>query len=572
MTEQRRGRLEVEVGFCTERGPREENEDYVGVFQGGPDQLARFGVVAAVADGVGGHKGGRVAAELGVRGFIDGHLGQSEALGVRRTSARSIEAVNAWIHAHGRQDPALEGMACTLTALVLRGRQAHVAHVGDSRLYRLRGDRLDRLTLDHTWKQPGMRNVLQRAVGAADGVQVDYAAEAASVHDRYLLCSDGVHAYVSDGALREELLRRASPQETARAVVAAATAARTADNATALVLDVLDLAPANRLDLELEIAAQPIISPPAAGVTVDGFALDAVLSDGRYSRVFRGRDTVEGSEVILKFPKPVTGAEEALRQAFLRETWITARVRSPWVGGMIDVGPERRTCLYSVLPYYAGETMEERLGRPPRVPLAEGLDMSVKLARGVAALHRAGIVHRDIKPENVIIERHESGKIGVRLIDLGVARLPNVDDFGPEHGPGTPSYMAPELFSGGAGDERSDQFALGVTVYRLFTGAYPYGEIEPFTKPRFGQPQPLHVRRPDLPAWLNQALERALAANPADRYGDVLELAFELEHGAIRAAPVLPGRRPLYARNPLLFWQAVSALLALMVIVLLALR
>lgn len=572
VAEQRRGRLEVGVGFCSERGPREQNEDYVGVFQGGADQLARFGVVAAVADGVGGHKGGRVAAELAVRGFIDGHLGQSEMLGVRRTSARSIEAVNSWIHKLGRLDPNLEGMACTLTALVLRGRQAHVVHVGDSRLYRLREDRLDLLTTDHAWTQPGMKNVLQRAVGAADGVQIDYAADAGRVHDRYLLCSDGVHAYVSNAVLRRELARRASPDETARAIVAAAAAARTGDNATALVLDVLDLPPANRIDLELEIAAQPIIAPPRAGITVDGFALDTVLSDGRYTRVFKGRDTLAGRDVIVKFPKPLTGAEDVLRQAFLRETWISARLRSPWVGEMIMVPPERRSCLYLVLPFYSGETMEARLLRPPRLALAEGLDMGVKLARGVAALHRAGIIHRDIKPENVIIERSEGGKIGVRLIDLGVARLPNIDDFGPEHGPGTPSYMAPELFAGGPGDEQADQFALGVTIYRLFTGAYPYGEIEPFTKPRFGRPAPLSARRPDLPAWLDQALARAVAVNPDERFGDVLEFAFELEHGAIRAAPVLPQRRPIYARNPLLFWQVISALLALAVIVLLALR
>ena len=135
-------RLQVRAGFCTERGERERNEDYAGVMIEGPRRRARFGVVAAIADGVGGAKGGRVAAELAVRGFIDGELGRDDMLGVRDGAVRIVEALNRWIHAIGAVDAALEGMCCTFTALVMRGRQAHVVHVGDTRLYRLRDDRL----------------------------------------------------------------------------------------------------------------------------------------------------------------------------------------------------------------------------------------------------------------------------------------------------------------------------------------------------------------------------------------------------------------------------------------------
>jgi len=131
------------------------------------------------------------------------------------------------------------------------------------------------------------------------------------------------------------------------------------------------------------------------------------------------------------------------------------------------------------------------------------------------------------------------------------------------YAPGTPSYMAPEVLAGAAGDERSDQFALGVTIYRMFTGEYPYGEIEAFSHPRFRRPTPLTRHRPDLPAWLDEALARATAADPDDRFGDVLELIFALEHGKIRAAPPRPRRQPLYERNPLLVWKIVAAVLAL---------
>jgi serine/threonine protein phosphatase PrpC len=566
----RKNRLETRVGFHTEQGPRPRNEDYVGVHVGTPDQLMRFGAVAVIADGVGGAKGGRVAAELAVRGFIEGHLGQNEMLGVRHTSARSIEAINRWLHALGRTDADLEGLSCTLTGLVLRGRQAYVTHVGDTRLYRWRDERLVRLTLDHVLG-PGMRNVLTRAVGAGESVQIDYAVETTRVHDRYLLCSDGVHGPLSDRAIGAELAQRRSPQETAQTLVEAALAAGGGDNATALVLDVLDLPPANRLDLEHAIAARPILPPPKAGAVVDGFELEAMLSDGKYTRVFRALDQVGKRSVIIKFPKPLVGAEAVLRQAFLREAWIAARVRSPWVVELLDVPDERRSRSYLVTPYYQGETLEQRLRRGP-LPLATGLTIAIKLAKAVAALHRAGVVHRDIKPENVVLEEAGAPGEGLKLIDLGVARLPNMEDFGAEHAPGTPSYMAPELLAGAEGDERSDLFALGVTIYRMFSGAYPYGEIEPFSRPRFGAPVSLLTRRPDLPAWLDQTLARAVAVAPTERFGDVLELAFELEHGALRAAPARPRRRPLYDRDPLLFWQVTAGLLAVALFLALAFR
>jgi len=123
--------------------------------------------------------------------------------------------------------------------------------------------------------------------------------------------------------------------------------------------------------------------------------------------------------------------------------------------------------------------------------------------------------------------------------------------------------MAPELFAGAAGDERSDQYALGVTIYRMFTGEYPYGEVEAFSHPRFKRAKPLTAHRPDLPAWLDEALARATAVDPDDRFGDVFELMFALEHGAVRAAPPSPRPQPLYERNPLLFWKIVAGLLAL---------
>ena len=259
-----------------------------------------------------------------------------------------------------------------------------------------------------------------------------------------------------------------------------------------------------------------------------------------------------------------------MRGAFLRETWIASRVQSPFVGEILQLGADRQTQLYIAQPFYEGETLESRLKRKPALSLTAGLDIAQKLAKGIAALHRAGVIHRDIKPDNVIIQPPAAREgVGVKLIDFGVARLGQSPDALGIAEPGTPSFMAPELFDGKPADATTDQFALGVTVYRLFTGQFPYGEIEPFTHPRFGISAPLASRRPDLPAWLDKTIGRAIAVNPKDRYEDVLEFMFELEHGAYRASPIQVQPKPLYHRNPLLFWKIVAGLLALALLALL---
>jgi len=569
LTTETRPQLELGAGFASLQGRRASNEDWGGLWLGDRAQRARHGALGVLSDGIGGAKAGEIAAELAVRGFVDGYLGQSETLGVQRAAAVALEAVNRWIHAQGRTDPALEAMGATIAILILRGRQVHWLSVGDTRIYRLRDGRLARLSRDHVSPRPGMNHILLRSIGGEEGVRADYAVEAARTDDRYLLATDGVHGSLDDTRIARVLADAATPDDAAAQLVTAALDAGSADNASALVIEIQNLPPADSTALELAIAALPILEPPRPGDRIDGYTIGTQLSDGRYSRLFRSVDESDGRPVVLKFPKPRIAEDASFRLAFLRETWVAARVRSPWVGEVIEPPPERRTRLYSVMPLYDGESLEQRLGRLPVVTLGEGLAIATKLAKGVAALHRAGIIHRDIKPENVILE--PGG--GLKLIDLGVAYLPHLPEFPMADIPGTASYMAPEQFDGCVGNEQSDLFALGVTLYRLFSGgAYPYGEIEPFSHPRFGRPQPLTRSRPDLPPWLDTLLARSFAVDQAVRIDDALELAFELEQGQGRARPVTPRRRSLYERNPVLVWQGVAAILFLTLMAVLRLR
>jgi serine/threonine protein phosphatase PrpC len=556
---QRASGLKVSVGFASETGPRKRNEDFAGAVFGPELSAPRGDVIAAIADGMGGAMGGRVAAEIAVRGFLDGFCDLPETMEVRRAAAIVLDALNGWIHSQGQRDPGLKGMGSTFTALVLRGRIAHVLHVGDSRAYRLSRDRLTCLTTDHVRQEgTGRSHVLLRALGVETEVRLDYTSQPVAQHDRFLLCSDGVHGYLDADMIAEIMRERVSSQDTARALVAAALRADSTDNCTALVLDVVGLETAQSADIGASLAQLPVIPVPLGGETIDGFVLKVLLSDGRYSRLFGALDEVEGGEVALKFPKPLVADVESYRAAFVREAWVGTRVNSPWLGHVIEQPPGRQTCLYTVMPLYQGELLETRIARRPAVGLEEGRNIAIKLARGVAALHRVGVVHRDIKPDNVILESEGS----LKLIDFGVVRVPGLEESQSPDIPGTPAYMAPEMFDGEPGNEATDIYALGVTIFRAFTGEYPYGNIDATSPPRRERPTPLSTLRPDLPAWLQATLGRAIAADPAERFHDMTEFAVEMEAGPSRAPIAVQRPRTLYERNPVRFWQVVAALLA----------
>jgi serine/threonine protein phosphatase PrpC len=557
------------VGFASKTGPRRTNEDFAGALSGAELPEPRQEVIAAIADGIGGAKGGRIAAETAVRGFLDGFCDLPETMEVQRAGARIVSALNGWINTMGRQDPKLAGMGCTFTALVLRGRVAHLLHVGDTRAYRLSGDRLTCLTSDHVRQDGrGRSHALNRALGVEMEVRLDYATQPVTLHDRLLLCSDGVHGFLAEQRIADMLRERSAPEDTASALVAAALQSGSTDNCTALVLDVVALPTAGSADLSAAMLRLPVIPVPIVGETIDGFVLSALISDGRYTRLFGAEDEIEGGTVALKFPKPQIASVEAHHGAFVREAWVGARVHNPWIGRVFELPPGRQTCLYTVMPLYQGERLETRLARSPALGLEEGRNITVKLARAVAALHRAGVIHRDIKPDNVILE----GGGSLKLIDLGVVRVPGLEDLPPDEISGTQAYMAPEMLAGEAGNESTDIYALGVTMFRAFTGEFPYGNLDATSPARRNRPRDFSVLRPDLPAWLQTALARAIAVDPAQRFHDMTEFAFEMEAGPARAPTEIRRPRTLYERAPLQFWQGLAALLAFALLVSLLVR
>ncbi|NQD76237.1 serine/threonine protein kinase, partial [Pseudomonas sp. CM27] len=155
----------------------------------------------------------------------------------------------------------------------------------------------------------------------------------------------------------------------------------------------------------------------------------------------------------------------------------------------------------------------------------------------------------------------------LRLLDFGLAYCPGLSQDPLHTLPGTPSYIAPDAFEGLPPSPRQDLYAVGVTLYHLLTGHYPYGEVEAFQRPRFGQPVNAARYRPDLPEWLQHNLQQAVAADPAQRYETAEHWLLLLERGDRQELPDRP--RPLLEREPLKVWRTLALLSLLINLILL---
>ena len=551
--------LQVSLGHASQQGPRPRNEDFVGAATPEGEELAAKGVLLAVADGVGGHAHGREAAEQTVRSLLADYYATPQTWSVDKSIDSVLGAVNRWLLGQSAKSRDYAGMATTLTAVVLRGRRHHVAHVGDSRAYRWRDGALLRLTEDHTWAHPEFDNVLRRAIGLEARLLVDHDDGELALGDCFVLATDGVWATLGDAGIAAVMEAHADAQAAADALVLGAIRRGTADNATALVARIDALPPDNLRDRLADSRRLPLPPRLKPGQVLDGLRIDELLHESRVTLLYRVTRLADGLALVLKTLLP--DADDEAASALVREEWLARRV--PGKGFPRVCEHAQRDHLYYLMSWHEGETLKAALARGHRYAPHELVGIGRALLGRVATLHRLGIVHRDIKPDNVHIDR--AGDL--RLLDLGVAAA-DAEDLAEINNPGTPSYMAPELFAGSAANESSDLYACGVTLYELLTRKYPYGEVEPFQRPHFGAPVSPTRYRPDTPAWLEAVLLKACAREPKDRFETAEEFLLALERGADR--PLATRRHvPLVERNPRLALKLVAGASLLLNLVLL---
>jgi serine/threonine protein kinase len=381
---------------------------------------------------------------------------------------------------------------------------------------------------------------------------LDYAEGELLKGDRFVLMSDGVWGVLPEVTMAQVLLDNPEPQAAGAALTSLALAQGGQDNASAVVVEVLQLPPENLRDSLETVTRLPLPPRLKPGLMLDGLDIEEVLHDSRVTMLYRVRDRKSGQRLVLKTLRPECVGDTAEISTFVMEEWRARRVVSPFFPQIVPA--EERSCLYFLMTWHEGATLQQMLDADHHFTVAEAVQHGVRLLKGIAALHRLEIAHRDIKPANIHLG--QDGRL--RILDLGVA-VSSGESAENDGNPGTPSFMAPELFDGVAAGGGHDLYAAGVTLYHLLTRKYPYGEVEPFQHPKFGEPVPPTRWRPEIPAWVENLLLKAVAKDAARRFETAEEFLLALERGAARPiAP--PARVPLAERNPLLLWKTVAAI------------
>ena len=553
--------LQLSFAEASAIGPREENQDALRLVTPAPALAASKGYLFAIADGVSQCADGGLAARSTLQALAQDYYATPETWAVAQALDRLLLAQNRWLQANGGGQPLLT----TVSALVVRGRRFTLAHVGDCRVYRWHAGHLQRISEDHVWDQPGMQHVLKRAMGLDQHLVLDFLDGELRLDESFVLLSDGVWAVLGDTAIAAILRDQPDLHSAAQTLVSAAHLAGSQDNASALLVRVDALGESSIGDALVHLQQWPL--PPALkpGQMFEGWQVDTILGQSQQSLLYRVHDGQQQPWLLKTLPGRLRDDHQA-GQALLAEEWFLKRVAGRHFP---EVHPaSQRQHLYYVMREYSGSTLAALHADVGPLPLAQWLDLAERLLRAVGMLHRRQILHRDIKPENLLLG--DDGEL--RLLDFGLAYCPGLSEDQPCALPGTPSYIAPEAFGGAPPTLQQDLYAVGVTLYFLLTGHYPHGEIEAFQRPRFGVPVSASRYRPDLPEWIAQSLERAVAADPANRFETAEEWLLLLEQGERHSLSVRP--RPLLEREPLKVWRtmALVSLVVNMVLLILVFR
>jgi serine/threonine protein phosphatase PrpC len=557
--------FDVEIGHFSVKGPRELNEDFAASVQPAPHDEAR-GLVAAIADGVSSGGRGLEAAQTTVMSVVHDYFACPDTWDTTVVLDRLIGAQNAWLADHNRrrQGQSQGGGAAmtTLTALVLRGHAFTIAHVGDTRAWQIRGSAGEadcvQLTQDHCFDHPDQRSRLTRAVGLDDRVRIEFVQGELQIGDIFLLTSDGVHASLKRSRLAA-LAREGTAQAASQAIVMAAIAAGSGDNATALVLRVRGLSQGRLEDGLVQGRQLPPTPRLKVGDRLDAYTITGQVSENGVHRLYQARVAETQELVAIKALHEARASDREERAMLAHEAWLGSRV-APGSGqhgdaAFVGVRETRNpTSFYTVFDWHPGRTLEQRLKEGQRFEVGEVVEGALAMARALGRLHRHGVIHRDIKPGNL----HLGDDGQWRVLDLGVAISGSEPRALRTLHAGTPSYMNPEQWAGDEhvpADAASDVYALGITLYQWLTGRLPFGEIEPYQKSRHRRdPRPPSRLRPDVPIWLDHVVMKAIALDARQRFETAEELVLALERGASRPIAA-PSATPLVARDPAALWK-----------------
>lgn len=569
-------KLTLSAGQYSDKGRKEINQDFHGLCIPDEPQLSSKGIAIALADGISSSDVGHIASESAIKSFLDDYYCTSEAWSVKSSAQRVLTAANSWLYAQSRHGQYRydrdRGYVCTLSALIIKSNTAHIFHVGDSRVYRLRGDSLEQLTNDHRLVVSEDQSYLSRALGISPQLEIDYLALQVEEGDLFILATDGVYEFAAPPFIIDAIKKAGEDLDTAaRRIAEEAYARGSKDNLTAQIVRIEALPQLATHELYQHWAELPPAPVLESRMNFDGYRIIREVHGSSRSHVYLAEDVDSGALVIVKTPSIDLRDDPAYLERFMLEEWIARRINSAHV---LKPCPQtrKRHYLYVVTEYIEGQTLAQWMVDNPSPELETVRGIVEQIAKGLLAFHRMEMLHQDLRPNNIMIDA--SGT--VKIIDFGAARVSGLAEAATAnlqpHILGTVQYTAPEYFLGEPGRPCSDLFSLGVITYQMLSGRLPYGAEVAKTRTSAAQRklqyQSVLDENREIPAWIDAALAKAVRPDPNQRYAELSEFIHDLRHPNQALLKERPP--PLIERNPLRFWQGLSLVLAVIILILLS--
>jgi serine/threonine protein kinase len=287
---------------------------------------------------------------------------------------------------------------------------------------------------------------------------------------------------------------------------------------------------------------------PSVGNEIGGYRVDDLIGRGGMSVVYLAEQLALGRKVALKLLSPELSEDEAFRQRFVRESRLAANLEHPNIIPVYEAG-EVDGLLFIAMRYVEGSDLKALLIREGKLPLARMIEIVSQAALALDAAHARGLVHRDVKPGNILVASGEGPEASehVYLSDFGLtkrtdskSRLTSTGQF-----VGTLDYVAPEQIQGKEVSSRTDLYSLACVAYECLTGSPPFerdSEVAVMYAHLQEPPPDVNALRSDLPSAVGDAMKRALAKDPEERFESCRAFMRALKDAA---GQPISGERPI---------------------------
>ncbi len=567
--------LKITIGQHSDKGRKAVNQDFHGVYIPEEPLLSSKGIAIAIADGISSSEVSQIASETAVSGFLSDYYCTSESWSVKTAVQRVLFATNSWLYAQTKNSQYRfnkdKGYVCTFSTLVLKSNTAHIFHAGDSRVYRLLDNHLEQLTEDHRLWISQEKNYLSRALGINEQLEIDYQTLPLEEGDVFLLATDGIYEFAPEAFIIDTINNHSDDlDQAAKIILDEAYQQGSTDNLTLKIVRVDELPEQEANELHQQLTTLPFPPELRPRMEFDGYNIIREVYISSRSHVYLAVDQASNKKVILKTPSTELQNNTQYLERFLLEEWIARRINNAHVLKACEQ-TRKRNYLYTVTEYIEGQTLAQWMIDNPKPSIETVRGIVEQIVVGLRAFHRQEMLHQDLRPNNIMIDQTGT----VKIIDFGSTYVAGVMETvrldEQEHILGTAQYTAPEYYLGESGTTRSDLFSLGVITYQMLSGKLPYGTdvIKARTKAMQHKLNYRSVLQDDheIPAWVDEAIRKAVHPNPLKRYAELSEFIYDLRHP--NSTFLNKTRPPLMERNPVVFWKGIALFLFIMVIVLL---